>query len=268
MELDPVRRYLSLLVDEHQTNLAEVSRGMGRNHAYLQQFMKRGTPRVLPEDVREALAQRFGVDADSFRPQRRPVSPPSGTVANPYVPAVSYPPDGLISPASRGDVKRSSSAREDAGKYNRPDVIDINGIEFALIGVYDIRASAGFGAINHDGEPMYQQAFLVSWLRDVTVSQARDLAVIRVVGDSMTDTLHNGDHVLVDRAIRHVGRDGIYVLRIQGEELMIKRCMRSARTRLLTIKSDNAMFPTEDGVRDEDIQVEGRVIWLGRSVGG
>lgn len=151
-----------------------------------------------------------------------------------------------------------------------PYLIDFGGMEFALIPAYDIQAAAGPGSINDpDGSPLYQHPYSHEWLRTVTRAPLDSLAIIRVSGDSMQDTLFNGDHVLVDRTVRQVGRDGIYILRYSAsDELRVKRCIRSARTKLLMIKSDNGAYPPEPDVRDEDIHIEGRVVWLGRNIGG
>lgn len=43
-------------------SLAELSRSAGRNPAYVQQFVERGTPKTLPEDVRLAIAIRLNMD--------------------------------------------------------------------------------------------------------------------------------------------------------------------------------------------------------------
>lgn len=57
-----VRSTLAGLADEAGTSLAWLSRALGRNHAYLQQFVKRGTPRRLDEEDRRWLAAYFNVD--------------------------------------------------------------------------------------------------------------------------------------------------------------------------------------------------------------
>lgn len=67
MKPDAARARLLQLMADRSTDLATVSKAIGRNHAYLQQFVKRGTPRHLPEDAREALERHFGVSADDFR---------------------------------------------------------------------------------------------------------------------------------------------------------------------------------------------------------
>jgi phage repressor protein C with HTH and peptisase S24 domain len=57
-----VRSTLAGLADEAGTSLAWLSRALGRNDAYLQQFVKRGTPRRLDEEDRRWLATYFNVD--------------------------------------------------------------------------------------------------------------------------------------------------------------------------------------------------------------
>jgi hypothetical protein len=72
---DP-RTALDRLIAENGTDYAAMSKLLGRNVAYVQQFIKRGTPRILPEAERGKLARYFGVDeqllgAASLAPQKR-----------------------------------------------------------------------------------------------------------------------------------------------------------------------------------------------------
>jgi phage repressor protein C with HTH and peptisase S24 domain len=64
--MDAQRTRILRLVRERGLDLAALSRAVGKNHAYFQQFIKRGTPRRLPEDVREALCARFGIHPDEL----------------------------------------------------------------------------------------------------------------------------------------------------------------------------------------------------------
>ena len=59
--LDP-RATLEHLIRERREDYASMSRLLGKNAAYIQQFIKRGTPRRLPEEVRHTLARYFGID--------------------------------------------------------------------------------------------------------------------------------------------------------------------------------------------------------------
>ena len=58
--MDP-RERLSDLARERGSSLAALSRMLGRNGTYLQQFITKGSPRKLEEEDRRKLAQFFGV---------------------------------------------------------------------------------------------------------------------------------------------------------------------------------------------------------------
>jgi hypothetical protein len=61
MELDPPRRRILALAEERGVSLSRLSRLIGKNGSYLQQFVRKGSPRKLEEDDRAVLAQFFGV---------------------------------------------------------------------------------------------------------------------------------------------------------------------------------------------------------------
>jgi hypothetical protein len=58
---DP-RAALERLIVENGDDYAGLSKLVGRNAAYIQQFIKRGSPKRLPEKERGILARYFGVD--------------------------------------------------------------------------------------------------------------------------------------------------------------------------------------------------------------
>jgi phage repressor protein C with HTH and peptisase S24 domain len=59
-EADP-RAALERLIEERGEDYASLSRLIGRNAAYVQQYVKRGTPKRLGEDDRRLLARYFDV---------------------------------------------------------------------------------------------------------------------------------------------------------------------------------------------------------------
>lgn len=61
MKADP-RRALERLIRERGEDYASLSRLIGRNAAYVQQYIKRGTPKRLDERDRRLLARYFNVD--------------------------------------------------------------------------------------------------------------------------------------------------------------------------------------------------------------
>ena len=75
-ELDPVRARVLKLVQERDTDLKGASLAIGRNAAYLHQFIFRGTPKILTEDDRKALARHLGVDEGTLRHRRVPPRKP------------------------------------------------------------------------------------------------------------------------------------------------------------------------------------------------
>ncbi|HKX80413.1 MAG TPA: S24 family peptidase [Novosphingobium sp.] len=62
MEIDGARRKLLDLASGRGVSLAELSRLIDRNSTYLQQFVRKGSPRKLEETDRRTLARFFGID--------------------------------------------------------------------------------------------------------------------------------------------------------------------------------------------------------------
>jgi len=60
--MDDARRSLDELIQKRGCNYSEISRLLGRNAAYIQQYIRRGSPRQLDEQDRAVLARFFGVD--------------------------------------------------------------------------------------------------------------------------------------------------------------------------------------------------------------
>ena len=63
---DQARRAVRAALDAAGLTLKQASRALGRNDAYLQQYLYRGSPRQLPESLRLRLATLAGVETDTF----------------------------------------------------------------------------------------------------------------------------------------------------------------------------------------------------------
>lgn len=63
-EDDRVRAALDALIVERRSDCAALSRLLGRNPAYIQQYLRRGTPKRLAERDRSLLAEFFGVEEE------------------------------------------------------------------------------------------------------------------------------------------------------------------------------------------------------------
>ncbi|WP_165814193.1 XRE family transcriptional regulator [Kushneria phyllosphaerae] len=124
-------------------------------------------------------------------------------------------------------------------------------VGFSKIPIYDIEAAAGDGrlfdaelietAIHFDTEQLQHDGLNPS-----------QLVGIRVRGDSMGETLQDGDRVLVDRSSRTP--DGVFLLRMDGG-LRIKRVQRVAGGAWMLI-SDNTHYQPEMIKPEEMGQVE------------
>ena len=76
MERDPMRDALRERLWKKGTSLAEASLAIGRNKAYLQQYLARGMPRVLSFQDSEALGALLGCDPAELRHDRLPAPKP------------------------------------------------------------------------------------------------------------------------------------------------------------------------------------------------
>src|SRR3546814_12665181 len=66
MSNEAVRSRLDALISAKGEDYSSISRLIGRNAAYIQQFIKRGIPRRLSEGDRKRIARHFGVAEDEL----------------------------------------------------------------------------------------------------------------------------------------------------------------------------------------------------------
>ena len=84
MSPEQVRETLARLIEERREDYAGLSRLLGRNAAYMQQYIKRGTPRRLAEEDRQKLARYFGIGEELLGgPAQELVAGPTDLIAIP-----------------------------------------------------------------------------------------------------------------------------------------------------------------------------------------
>ena len=83
-KLDP-RRALDELIKERGESYSSVSRLLSRNAAYIQQFIKRGSPAHLDDSDIAQLSVHFGVPAAVFGGDEVPESAGLSTIAIPVL---------------------------------------------------------------------------------------------------------------------------------------------------------------------------------------
>lgn len=164
MQNESVRQTLDRLVQERGDDYASLSRMLGRNPTYIQQFVKRGVPRKLAEDDRRKLAAHFGVSEQELG---GPPGPIGRAVHNEHQ-MVRDARDYVLVPHLEHD-----------GSISQIEVTPASGPESAL-------------------------AFQAQWARSIASSGVENLSVLKVEGDSMHPTLTEGDQILVDTADRRL----------------------------------------------------------------
>jgi hypothetical protein len=86
MAFDSPRAIIAARLGILGLNLSGASKAIGANASYLQQYMQRGIPAVLPEDKREKLAGLLNINPDELRgttPSKggpKPIAPDSVAV--------------------------------------------------------------------------------------------------------------------------------------------------------------------------------------------
>ena len=69
IENDNIRKKIKFFINKHKKyNLRDLSRTLKKNDAYLQQYIFRGTPKILPEEYRHKLAELLNVSINELTP--------------------------------------------------------------------------------------------------------------------------------------------------------------------------------------------------------
>jgi len=235
MDLDPTRLRVMKLIQQRRTDLKKASLAIGRNAAYLQQYLYRGIPKTLPEDAREALAAFLGVPEESLRPAKT---------------------ESAVEPALPQVVAAASVSAMGGGMPG-----------FSQVPELDVRASAGHGAF-HEGDEEIKAVWMFpdAVIRHELRARSANLRIITIDGDSMEPLLASGDRVLVDTSQRVPAPPGIFVI-WDGLGIVAKRIehIPTAEPSRIVIKSVNPLYNDYERPT-EDVNIIGRVIWAGKKL--
>lgn len=131
-----------------------------------------------------------------------------------------------------------------------------------MVDVYNVEASAGFGALVDHEMVVDRLSFPPGYLRQITSSNPKNLAIIGVKGKSMEPTHSDDDIVMVDLTKTDLSYDGLFVVRDGGDSLLVKRISRGPRRGTVLLVSDNPQYPNQEREFDQ-VEVVGKVIWKG-----
>ena len=230
MERDPVRQKISDLLFRSGLNMREASLAIGRNAAYMHQFLERGMPAVLSYRDSETLAGLLGCDAGELRHETRPKRKPMKRKPRPKPPVSSGP--GL-----------------------------------AAIPEMAVEASAGFGAWNEERAiekaSWYLPEGMVRYEGDASPETLR---ILRVRGNSMEPEMREGDRILVDTA-RRIPVTGEMAVLWDGNGLVVKRveAVQDPGPHSLRLISANPEYAPYTCLA-QDAHIVGKVLWTIRRV--
>ncbi len=161
-----------------------------------------------------------------------------------------------------------------------PDQSDLES-EFEYVDSWSVKASAGEGEEVHQELVINKMAFRKDWLKSHGLDR-RKLSILKAKGDSMYPTIYDGDTLLIttyfykEGTRYHIGkqpesinelRDGLYVIRI-ARSMLVKR-LQILPGGSVEVISDNESYkpfviPPDGSGIDDQIQIIGRVEWVGR----
>ncbi|MBS1003195.1 S24 family peptidase [Acetobacter thailandicus] len=224
--LDRPRENLLKLIKSQGKDLKTVSEGLGRNSAYLHQYLTRGSPRELQEGIREKLGHIFGVSPSLFK---------AGT-------------DAIVAEKYSKNIHVSTDTKSEL---------------ILRVPELDISPQAGGGAIVSDIIEHQQPVGHWSFPRTLVGSFVNDLsklAIVRVAGDSMEPDYRAGDRILVDTGHIMPSPAGVYVL-WDGIGVVLKRVeiVMGVEPKRIRIMSINPAYQVYELPLDE-VQINGRVV--------
>lgn len=177
--MDLVRKLILERLQELGLGMAEVSTLLDRNETYLQQFLKRGSPRELHERDRIRLAGILKVSEDQLR------GPSSTLPKREYIKVNPSLRESLIAdPSNRSKLPEN----QQTGPELVPGSLLVGERDLPVFGT----AQGGSGALIVTGEP-------VDWVvRPAPLLRVRDGYGMIITGDSMDPVLKSGSTALIN----------------------------------------------------------------------
>ena len=234
---------------------------MQLNNAHTEDFSIRLKKAVGDQSNRE-FAKRIGVSPSGFGQYISGKSEPTRPVMIAIADVAQVNLEWLATGA--GPMRRDSAETSQNSGLAKGRML-VNGTEYALIPLYDIRASAGPGReISGEENKVGTIPFRLDWIKGDIRASIPGLRAIHIEGDSMIPTLSPGDQALVDTQAREIG-DGIYLLRIGGA-LLVKRIQRQPSGQVRVASDNPAYHPFVLDVSNlpDDVAIIGRVVWHGK----
>ncbi|MCS0459503.1 S24 family peptidase [Rhizobium favelukesii] len=222
--MDRIRKLIADRIDERHLDYKEVSEALGYNHAYIQQFLKRGVPNQLKEKDLRKLAEILDLEEELLGLHKT-------SVADAAASEMMIDEIDVTAGLGGGGLSVIENTTQNGITFHREVVRDVWRLPDWMLGRFNAR-------------PQHIKAF---------PSQ----------GDSMTPTINDGDVVFVDTRHRVPSPPGVYALADEFGGVVVKRLEVISRPgdEIITVQisSDNPRHTTRELNLDE-IQIIGRYI--------
>lgn len=133
-----------------------------------------------------------------------------------------------------------------------------------FVPLFDVYASAGHGTFESSEAVEGMRPFTRAYIRQHLGIRHDELAMVRVMGDSMEPEIHSGDIVLVDRKDTGVAVEGPHLVRMDGS-LLLKGLQRRPghRIRVSSRNHEYEAFEVQLVEGQTEFEILGRVRWAG-----
>lgn len=222
------REKFRTLLRDRGISLRKMSIDLNLNESYFQQFVAYGRPAFIEGNILRQAASYLNVSEESI--SSTSFSAPELLSASPAL-------------ASR---KAGDSA-------------------LLLLPCYDLAQKLGNENWRDEQYLTQHMAFSRQMLQHITPTSPEQLVLLKISNDTMAPTLTKDDYALLDCSYQLASEDGIYAI-LHELRLLVKRLTVDPIRKQITLSRDNPTYPSIREYSLVDIQVAGRILWVGKRI--
>ena len=228
---EQIKQFIVEKLKEKGLALNAASIAIGKHGTYLFQYINKSVPKRLPEAQRKRLANLLDVLEQDLTD--------IDLTDNGFEPL-------FISGINRA-IDKAAEVYQSLTSSVKIDILDVT-------------ACCGQGNEISSENITGKWTMSESDFRSISLtSNPKNVKMIKAVGDSMAQTINDGDWCLVDTSLNSATSDGIYLIRM-STGLAIKR-LQGGLTDEIVVKSDNPIYDPINA-KIANLRIIGRVIYI------
>lgn len=222
-KIKEIKEHVGSLIKERGLSYNALSLKYGKSGTYLHKFVTAKSPQRLDETFRKNLAEELNVPEQELTD----IDLSSPSFQPPFITAASALYDKLSDVTKKLTTKNTTAI----------DIIDTTD-----------------NLDNRIGSWMLPQTIFNS----IANTNGNTIKMFQATGDTMAETIRDGDWVLVDTSNKTLLSDGIYLIKM-ASGLAIRRIQSGLKD--IVIKSDNNHY-SDITAQLDDIEIIGRIIYI------